>query len=184
MALSSKLVLIRLDYDEVNTVLDSPAGFQDLSHWNLHKVDGDIVTEDDARTIARDVVKTRLKVIVGAESAPIDIGLFSRRGGGLGLFALRHDFTPYFDGRTAKADTYSRIETALVDTAGTVASMYDDASIVGRGNAALPLGRTLRCRVFSTCWFSGVMASRLAWARERNLVARGWGKRYFFAFPM
>ena len=54
-----KPVLIGLDYVEANTVLDTPAGFQDLRHWNLHKLSTDVVTEDDARTIARDVVRTR-----------------------------------------------------------------------------------------------------------------------------
>ena len=136
-----KPVLIGLDYDEANTALDQPAGFQDLGRWNLHKLGADFVTAIDARTIARDVVKTRLKVIAKADpEAPLSVALFSRRCGGPYAYALRHDFTPYFDGRTSKVDAYSRIETALVDTAGIVASVYNKARIVGHGNAALPLG--------------------------------------------
>ena len=153
-----KLVLIGLDYVEANNALDAPAGFQDLDHWNLHKLGGDVVTDDDARTIARDVIKTRLKAIAeAAPDAPLDIAMFSRRGGGPSLYALHHDFTPYFDGRTSKVNTYSRIETALVDTASIVVSIYNDASIVGRGNAALPLG------VLYGAVFSPLAGFRVSW---------------------
>ena len=136
-----KPVLIGLDYAEANAVLGASSGLQNLDNWNLHKLSGEIVTEDDARRIARDVVKTRLKAISDdSPDAPIDIALFSRRVGGPSLYALRHDFTPYFDGRIPKANTYSKIETALIDTAAAVASVNSAASIIGCGNAALPLG--------------------------------------------
>ena len=153
-----KPVLIGLDYAEANNALDAPAGFQDLGHWNLHKLGGDVVTDGDARMIARDLMKTRLEAIKeAAPDAPLDVALFSRRGGGPGSYALRHDFTPYFDGRTSKVDTYSKIETALVDTAGIVASIYNDAPIVGRGNAALPLG------VLYGAVFSPLADFRVSW---------------------
>ena len=156
-----KPVLIGLDYVEANTVLDTPAGFQDLRHWNLYKLSTDVVTEDDARTIARDVVRTRLRAIAAAApEEPLDVALFSRRNSGPGSYALRHDFTPYFDGRTSKVDTYSKIEAALVDTAGIVASIYDDAVIVGRGNAALPLG------VLYGAVFSPLAGFRVSWLQS------------------
>ena len=153
-----KPVLIGLDYGEANAALNAPAGFQNLGDWNLHKLEADAVTEADARAVARDVVRTRLKAIAdAAPDAPLDIALFSRRGGGPGPFALHHDFTPYFDGRTAEADTYRQIETALVDTASAVASVYNDVPIVGRGNAALPLG------VLYGAVFSPLADFRVSW---------------------
>ena len=156
-----KPVLIGLDYVEANTVLDTPAGFQDLRHWNLHKLSTDVVTDDDARTIARDVVRTRLRAIaVAAPEEPLDVALFSRRNSGPDSYALRHDFTPHFDGRTSKVDTYSKIEAALVDTAGIVASIYNDAVIVGRGNAALPLG------VLYGAVFSPLAGFRVSWLQS------------------
>ena len=156
-----KPVLIGLDYAEANAVLGAPSGLQNLNDWNLHRLGGDVVTEDDARKIARDVLKTRLKAISEASpDAPIDIALFSRRVGGTGSYALRHDFTPYFDGRTSKADTYSRIETALVDTAGAVASVNSAASIIGCGNAALPLG------LLYGAVFSPLAGFRVSWLQS------------------
>lgn len=153
-----KPVLIALGYDEANSVLGAPAGFQNLGDWNLHKLADDGVSHEDARTIARDIVRTRLKAIAAAQpDRPLQVALFSRRGGAPGPFDLRHDFTPYFEGRDALPGTFTRIETALVDTASAISAQFNDASIIGSGNASLPLG-TLFGAVFSP-----LANFRLAW---------------------
>ena len=153
-----KPVLIDLVYGEANTVLDGPAGFQDLGDWNLHKVDGGRLDATDARAVARSVVKARLEAIsVAAPDAPLEIGLFSRRTPAPGSFALRHDFTPYFEGRASPEDTYRVIETALLDTAGAAASIGNDVAIFGQGNAALPLG------VLYGAVFSPLADFRVSW---------------------
>lgn len=153
-----KPVLIGLDYNEANAALDGPAGFQDLGDWNLHKLGPEGVTDIHANAIAREVVRSRLRLIVdGAENATLDVAVYSRRGGGPGPFDLRHDFTPYFDGRTAITGAYQRIETALIDTASALASVCNSASILGRGNAALPLG------VLYGAVFSPLADFRVSW---------------------
>ena len=137
-----KPVLIGLDYKQADTVLDNPAGLQSLTDWNQCKLGADHLTEDDANMIARSILKSRLKLI--AKVAPgeyLDIALFSRRNSGPELFGLRHDFSPYFDGRALRdAESYRRIESALIDTATTLTSVHNKISIVGKGIAALPLG--------------------------------------------
>ena len=136
-----KPVLLGLGYGDANQALDSPAGFQSLGNWNLYKLANDELTPSDARTIARKTLKTRLELIAGREpKAPIELGLYSRRGGGPGPFALRHDFSNYFEGRTALPGTFDKIESALLDTAGAVLSSYNEPSILAEGNASLPLG--------------------------------------------
>ncbi len=156
-----KPVLIGLDYGEANAVLGAPAGFQNLGGWNLHKLESDVFSEDDARDVARDVVRLRLKAAAAAQpDGPLHVALFSRRDAGPGLFALRWDYTPYFDGRVAPPGTFARIERALLDSAGAVAAAFSDASIVASGNASLPLG------VLFGAVFSPLAGFRIAWLQS------------------
>ena len=136
-----KPVLINLDYADIDQVLDRPGAFQELRRFNIFKVPSDTLQPADTRRIARAVVKLRLQTI-GAVTpdAPFQLGLFSRRTPGVGGFALRHDVTPYFDGRVAEDGAYDTIETALYDTASALAATGQRIRIVARGNAALPLG--------------------------------------------
>lgn len=136
-----KPVLIGLEYTEANAVLNAPAGLQDLADWNLYKLDADHLTDTDANVIARAVVKSRLTSIAKTESdKPLNVALYSRRVGGPSSCDLHHDFSPYFHGRTAGADTYHRLEIALLDTASALSSVFNHASILAQGNASLPLG--------------------------------------------
>lgn len=137
-----KPVLINLDYEEANTILDAPAEFQNLADWNLWRLSGDRLSDSDANAIAISVVKSRLALIAESEqSMPLNIGLFSRRNSGPGPYDLRHDFSPYFNGRVpCDVAVYRRIESALLDTANALSSTHDRTSLLGRGNATLPLG--------------------------------------------
>lgn len=136
-----KVVLVGLNYADANRVLGAPAGFQDLSDWNLHRIQNESLSEEDARTIARDAVRHRLRHLThDANDDVLQVGFFSRRGAGPGPFALRHDVSPYFDGRRSPEGTYARIQSALTDSAGSILSAVDSPRIVGRGNVSLPLG--------------------------------------------
>ena len=137
-----KPVLINLDYEEANTILDAPAGFQNLADWNLRRLGADRLSDSDANAIATSIVKSRLALITeSSQNIPLNIGLFSRRSGGPGPYDLRHDYSPYFNGRMpCDATAYCRIESALLDTANVLSSTCNDASLRGRGNATLPLG--------------------------------------------
>jgi len=153
-----KPVLINLNYNEANIALDAPAGFQDLGDWNLHKISGDTLTDDDAREIARSIVTTRL-VALSADNAtaPLDIGLFSRRGGGPGPFALRFDYSPYFVGRQPTEGAFGIIETALTDSASAAMAAHNNVIITGQGNASLPIG------VLFGAVFSPLAGCRVSW---------------------
>ena len=136
-----KPVLINLDYADIDRVLDRPGAFQELSRFDILKVPAESLQAADARRIARAVVKLRLRMIkAGEPDAPFELGLFSRRTPGVDGYALRHDVTPYFDGRFATDRTYGTIEAALCDSASALAAMGHRIQIAARGNAALPLG--------------------------------------------
>ena len=165
-----KPVLIGLDYKQADTVLDNPAGLQSLTDWNQCKLGADYLTEDDASMIARSVLKSRLKLI--AKVAPdehLDVALFSRRNSGPGPYGLRHDFSPYFDGRTLRdVESYRRIESALIDTACALTSVHNNISIVGQGNAALPLG------VLYGAVFSPLAGFHVSWLQRLDRKADTW----------
>lgn len=137
-----KPVLINLDYEEANTILGAPAGFQNLADWNLRRLGADHLSDSDANAIAISIVKSRLALIAESDqSMPLNIGLFSRCSSGPGPYDLRHDYSPYFNGRVpCDIAVYRRIESALLDTANALSSAYNNASLLGRGNATLPLG--------------------------------------------
>ena len=157
----TKMVLIGLEYAEVNDVLKTAGGFQDLRRWHMHKLNAGDLTEADANAIARDVIKSRVKSIVDSGTpAQLNVGLFSRIHGSYATLDLSHDFSTYFKGRIAKPETYSRIENALLDTASILASTCDRVSICGRGNAALPIG------VLFGAIYSPLANFRLSWLQE------------------
>ena len=136
-----KPVLINLDYPDIDRVLDRPGAFQELSRFDILKVPSETLQTADATRIARAVVKLRLRIIKTVDpDAPFELGLFSRRTPGVDGYALRHDVTPYFDGRFATDGTYGTIEAALCDSASALAATGHRIQIAARGNAALPLG--------------------------------------------
>lgn len=134
-------VLVGLNYDEAEAVLGSPAGFQNLGDWNLHKLDRDALTADAAEAVADRIVRRRIELIRKRETErPLTLGLFSRATQARSGYDLRHEVSPYFDGRTAATGAYDAIEKGLVSSAGAVLSAGPDPEIHASGLAALPLG--------------------------------------------
>ena len=156
-----KLVLIGLDYGDVSRMIGGGAGLRDLTQWNIHKIRGTSLTEAKANDIARGVVESRMRVILkrGLDE-PINVGLFTRLRGSPEAFDLCHDFSPYFSGRTAKSGTYRRIEKALLDAARGLVSVGNTASVLGGGNAALPVG------LLYGAIFSPLSGLRVSWLQR------------------
>ena len=156
-----KPVLIGLEYDEANEILNGPGGLQDLRNWNLHKLKASRLTECDANAIAREVVKSRVSSVADSgNGGELSIGVFSRLPGSNWSVDLPHDFSPYFRGRAASPRAYERIETALLDTASTLASTFDSVLIRGRGNAGLSVG------VLFGAIYSPLANFQLSWRQE------------------
>lgn len=153
-----KPVLIQMGYAEANRALGSPAGFQDLCDWNLHKIAVDELDEEHARIIACDVITTRLAALAKREpNGPLQVGLFSRRMSGSEAFALRWDYSPYFYGRDCPAGTFNTIEQALLDSASAITALFNEVPIAATGYASLPLG------VLFGAIFSSLAGFQLSW---------------------
>lgn len=168
-------VLIGLDYGQANSVLNAPAGFQDLGDWNLQKIDNASLSDQDARAIASVVLRRRLSSINEQRpDEPIDVGLFSRRSPRSETLSLRHDFTPYFVGRNPAPDAFANIECSLLDTASAVSEIHSEADIIGRGNASLPLGVLFGAVYsplagFKVSWLQGLAGrEREVWSLSEN----------------
>ncbi len=168
-------VLIGLDYGQANSVLNAPAGFQDLGDWNLQKIDNDLLSDEDARAIASTVLRRRLSSINERRpDDPVDVGLFSRRSPHSETLSLRHDFTPYFSGRNPAPDAFANIECSLLDTASAVSEIHGEANIIGRGNVSLPLGVLFGAVYsplagFNVSWLQSLAGrEREAWSLSEN----------------
>lgn len=133
-------VLIGVDYGEADLVLGSPAGFQELERWNMHKVKGETLTIPDGRDVGRLAVEARLQAIckINGDSA-LSIGVFARRPPG-GDFSLVHDFSMWFEGRDSVDGAYANFENGLLDGASSVLARISNPGVVGSGMAPLPLG--------------------------------------------
>ena len=153
-----KPVLIQLGYGEANEVLGSPAGFQDLGDWNLHKLDDPELDDSAARTVACDVLSERLATVAtDHQGKGLSVGLFSRRAAAAADFTLLWDFSPYFDGRESPSGTFDTIEQALADSASALAAYFNEAAIAATGYASLPLG------VLFGAVFSPLTGFHLSW---------------------
>lgn len=152
-----KPVLLGLDYSEADDVLGSPAGFQNVNNWNLQRVASGELSEDDARSVTRDVLQHRVASIAAAELNELDVGLFSRRIAGTTGAPLRLDYSGYFTGRSCPDGTFGLIERALLDVATAIAETSPTRKVVGQGNASLPIGA-----LFGAV-FSPLAGFELAW---------------------
>ncbi len=133
-------VLIGIDYERADSVLGSPAGFQNLDGWNMYKVNGERLTKTDAHAVARKAVQARLQAIYKVNGdRELSIGVFARRPPGEEL-GLTHDFSTRFVGRDSDEKAYADFEKALLNGASCVLSTMSDPRVVGRGMAPLPLG--------------------------------------------
>ena len=133
-------VLIGLDYGAADAALDSPAGFQDLGYWNMHRIEGETIGSVDAEAIARRAVKARLRAIRDMRAdGPLSIGVFARRPPAAPC-SLTHDFSAQFNGRKVVEGGYSAFEKGLVDGASRLIATFPNPCLVGEGVAPLPLG--------------------------------------------
>ena len=133
-------VLIGLDYGDADAALDSPAGFQDLGYWNMHRIEGETIGSADAVAIARRAVKARLRAIRDMRAdGPLSIGVFARRPPAA-PYSLTHDFSAQFNGRKVVEGGYSAFEKGLVDGASRLIATFRNPCLVGEGVAPLPLG--------------------------------------------
>ena len=136
-----KPVLIDLPYEQADRILGRPGGFQEVSRFNIDRIGSEALSVDDARRIARDVLKQRLAVIRRRDpDRPFCVGLYSRLSPSPKGYCICHDFTSYFDGRDASSEAYVAIEVALADSAAALSATGSKVRISGRGNASLPLG--------------------------------------------
>ena len=136
-----KVVLINLTYDAVDRVLDRPGVFQELNRFDIDRIAKGTLEAEDARRIAKGVLKFRIAAVRrNAPDEEVAVGLYSRRSPGTWGYVLRHDLTPYFEGRETTTEAYEKIEAALYDTATALAATGGTIPVVARGNAALPLG--------------------------------------------
>ncbi len=133
-------VLIGVDYAQADAVLGSPAGFQELDRWNMHKVGDATLDASDARAIGRRAVEARLKAIRNGDGgSALSMGVFARRPPG-GTLGLTHDFSSRFNGRDVADGAYAEFENGLLDAAGRVMAVMPGQRLVGKGMAPLPLG--------------------------------------------
>jgi len=155
-----KPVLIGVSYGAANDVLNAPAGFQNLGNWNLHKLDSDALTCDDARRVANDILRARLKQISEKYPGnPLELTISTRSVADPVFSALQFDFGSYFEGRVAHSNAYDKIETALKDAAQAVAETHGGAEIICDGYAALPMG------VLFGSIFSPLRRFKINWAQ-------------------
>ena len=133
-------VLIGLDYGDADAALDSPAGFQDLGDWNMHRIEGETIGSPDAEAIARRAVKARLRAIRDMQAdGPLSIGVFARHPPAAPC-SLTHDFSAQFNGRKVVGGGYSAFEKGLVAGASKLLATFPNPCLVGEGVAPLPLG--------------------------------------------
>ena len=134
-------VLINLDYNDADDILGHSGDFQKISLFNIDRIARPSLDDEDARRIARALLRQRLQAIQKqSPSVPYSVGLFSRRSPFSRGLTLSHDVTPYFTGRDAVPTAYEKIETALHDSAIALAATGNRISVYAHGNAALPLG--------------------------------------------
>lgn len=143
------IALINVPYEDVDRVLRRPGALQEMRHFNMNRVANDPLDVDDARDIAKAVLKQRLGAIrQEGLGSPFTIRVDSRGAGSTRGDALCHDFRPYFDEKEAAPGAYQSIEIALLDAATALAATRKETDVAGGrrtavsacGYAALPLG--------------------------------------------
>lgn len=134
-------VLLGVDYLDADDVLGSPAGFQNVNNWNLHRVPDGELSEEEARRVASNALRHRTATIASTEELDeLQVGLFSRRVAGAATPLLRFDYADYFEGRSCPDGTFGVIEGALVDAATAITESIPTRCVAGQGNASLPIG--------------------------------------------
>ena len=133
-------VLIGLDYAAADDALGSPAGFQNVGYWNMHRIMTDTLSWSEAQAIARLAVKARVRALREVQSEqPLSIGVFARRPPGAPC-SLTHDFSGNFNGRKVVEGSYDTFQRALLEGASRILTTFRSPQLVGQGMAPLPLG--------------------------------------------
>lgn len=173
-----------LDYPDVARVAGTYSGTHDLSQWNVHKVASDPITTIDAASLARQVLKHRLKAISKrlAPGEPLRLVLNTRKKPAFepGV-ALSLDWTHRFDGRMANPrEAWTEY---LVPALETVAQSCEQHAagrpIIAEGLCALPaavaLGSAfLAPRRMSLAWRqNSPKRSPDIWSLNREIEASG-----------
>ena len=174
-----QVVLIDLDYADVERVLGRPAGFQSLEGWNLLKLPSKTLPETKAREVAVRLLRRRLeRLFPRGEDKTISVGLFARRQPGNEDFDLRHDFSRYFDNHLATPRSYKKMELALRDAASAILRTRNQPRIVGQGTATLPLGLLFGALFSPLAQFSITWRQPLAGHPTGNWGLDGEGEAY------
>lgn len=168
-------VLINLDYEKADTILGSPAGFQDVGQWNMYKIESESVQVSHAHEIARKALKSRLKaILINDAREQLSIGVFARRPPSTTTYTLCHDFSARFHGRIVQEGAYRDFEKNLLDGATGMLESFSDPRLVGDGMAPLPMGALVGAVYspragFELSWSQFVEGrSRQLWSLDRE----------------
>ncbi len=157
-----------LDYKKAAEVTSTHLSAENFIDWNMMKIAGAAVEDDDAALIADRVLAARLKAIHKAAAAgPLSVGLFVRAEPPYSAdVALALNWKKRFDDREATAETWRNILLpALARIAAALRAHAPGRSIETFGFPTLPAAFALGCQFVST---SG---QKLAWRQ----VMRGGG---------
>ncbi|MEW8288093.1 MAG: SAVED domain-containing protein [Candidatus Thiodiazotropha endolucinida] len=134
-------ILIGMNYEDADSILNRPAGFQELKHWNLKKIKDKHLTDTDAREIANTYLKSVIrKISTSTTNQELTLTVNTRSIHGQCISGLNFNFCSYFDGRDAKPGAYESIEVAFKDVASIIAANYECLKINSSGFASLPIG--------------------------------------------
>ena len=139
-----------LSYGEIGTLLGSSAGIEDLSNWNITKVDSDPATSQDITNVSNILLNQRLSNIQKGlpESEPLRLVINTRASTGHqpGV-ALEVDWTHRFSGAQRRMasphDWQSRLLKALEDIAGATQRNANTREVIASGLASLPAATAL-----------------------------------------
>lgn len=129
-----------LGYADVPGLFPSGLGAEDLSRWNLHKIDHDPLVLGDAQTVAAEVLAARLRAITQAGRNRLRISLNTRdRPAFDPAYALRLDWSPEFDAQAVTPNWWtSALLPALRTMSKTVAPLAREHGLALSGFLSLP----------------------------------------------
>lgn len=153
-----------LGYADAAKAAASDLTADDLSYWNVLKVDADPITEHDAATVARRVLRQRLVAIHRflPEGQPLPVALFTRAAPPKTLgAAVALNWAHCFHNRVASdASWKNKLLPALVAVAEEIRAQSPGRSIEAFGQPALPAAVALGAAFPTT---SGL---QLGWRQE------------------
>ncbi|MGN6243876.1 MAG: SAVED domain-containing protein [Motilibacteraceae bacterium] len=130
-----------VDYTGAADLLAGKIGTEDLSRWNIHRVDGDPATADDVVAIARRCLARRLEAIHASlpTGQPLVMRLHAR--GTPASFPGDHlvlDWTERFPDGAATAASWDALSLAISDVATAIRICCPGRDVVAAGTPGLP----------------------------------------------